>query len=199
MRVTSSPSSAAAWHTAPRARKRVGCRSSRPISSEEIGPTLERLGFRWRLIDNPVSGFGPILIGERHEDKRLPTVLSYGHGDVDPRLRGAMARGALAVGHRGRGRALVRARHRRQQGPAHDQPRRPRARARGARPARLQRQAHPRDRRGDRLAGPARGVRALPRRARGRRASSPPTGRACAPLSRPFSSARAAPSTSTSP
>ncbi|HXQ66642.1 MAG TPA: M20 family metallopeptidase [Alphaproteobacteria bacterium] len=50
--------------------------------SEEIGPTLERLGFRWRLIDNPVSGFGPILIGERHEDKRLPTVLSYGHGDV---------------------------------------------------------------------------------------------------------------------
>ncbi|MFI4988918.1 MAG: M20 family metallopeptidase, partial [Alphaproteobacteria bacterium] len=50
--------------------------------TDEIGPSLQHLGFTWRLIDNPVAGFGPILIGERIEDAALPTVLTYGHGDV---------------------------------------------------------------------------------------------------------------------
>jgi acetylornithine deacetylase/succinyl-diaminopimelate desuccinylase-like protein len=50
--------------------------------AEEIGPSIERLGFTWRLIENSVPGFGPFLIGERHEGDGLPTVLTYGHGDV---------------------------------------------------------------------------------------------------------------------
>lgn len=44
--------------------------------------TLERLGFRVRILPNPKPGFGPFLIAERIEDAARPTVLSYGHGDV---------------------------------------------------------------------------------------------------------------------
>jgi acetylornithine deacetylase/succinyl-diaminopimelate desuccinylase-like protein len=50
--------------------------------TDEIGPSIERLGFTWQVVDNPVPGFGPFLIGERHEGHDLPTVLTYGHGDV---------------------------------------------------------------------------------------------------------------------
>jgi acetylornithine deacetylase/succinyl-diaminopimelate desuccinylase-like protein len=49
---------------------------------EEIGPTVARLGFAWRTVENPVEGAGPVLIAERHEADDLPTVLGYGHGDV---------------------------------------------------------------------------------------------------------------------
>jgi acetylornithine deacetylase/succinyl-diaminopimelate desuccinylase-like protein len=48
----------------------------------EIGPSLAELGFTWRLIDNPVPGFGPFLLGARHEAAGLPTLFTYGHGDV---------------------------------------------------------------------------------------------------------------------
>jgi acetylornithine deacetylase/succinyl-diaminopimelate desuccinylase-like protein len=48
----------------------------------EIAPTIERLGFKSRLLDNPVAGAGPMLVASRHEDDELPTVLVYGHGDV---------------------------------------------------------------------------------------------------------------------
>ncbi|MEX2517701.1 MAG: M20/M25/M40 family metallo-hydrolase, partial [Paracoccaceae bacterium] len=44
-------------------------------------PLLERMGFACRIVPNPVEG-GPFLIAERHEGDDLPTVLSYGHGDV---------------------------------------------------------------------------------------------------------------------
>ncbi len=50
--------------------------------TDEIGPSIERLGLSWRVLDNPVAGYGPFLIGERIEGPGLPTVLSYGHGDV---------------------------------------------------------------------------------------------------------------------
>jgi acetylornithine deacetylase/succinyl-diaminopimelate desuccinylase-like protein len=51
--------------------------------TEEIGPTLERMGYSVRIFDNPVDPAGPpFLVGERIEDARLPTVLTYGHGDV---------------------------------------------------------------------------------------------------------------------
>jgi acetylornithine deacetylase/succinyl-diaminopimelate desuccinylase-like protein len=50
--------------------------------TEEIAPSIARLGFTWKVIDNPVPGFGPFLIAERQEGDGLPTVLSYGHGDV---------------------------------------------------------------------------------------------------------------------
>ncbi|MFW6852394.1 M20 family metallopeptidase [Burkholderia gladioli] len=50
--------------------------------SDEIAPALAALGFRSRLADNPAGARAPFLIAERIEDPALPTVLSYGHGDV---------------------------------------------------------------------------------------------------------------------
>jgi acetylornithine deacetylase/succinyl-diaminopimelate desuccinylase-like protein len=50
--------------------------------NDEIGPSVERLGFRWTLWPNPVAGAPSMLFAERHEDASLPTVLTYGHGDV---------------------------------------------------------------------------------------------------------------------
>jgi len=48
----------------------------------EIAESLERMGFVCRIAPNPAGGYGPFLIAERIEDKKLPTVLSYAHGDV---------------------------------------------------------------------------------------------------------------------
>ena len=50
--------------------------------TEEIGPSVERLGFRWTVWENPVAGAPPMLFAERIEDPALPTMLTYGHGDV---------------------------------------------------------------------------------------------------------------------
>ena len=50
--------------------------------TEEIAPTLTRLGFACRIAANPVVERAPFLIAERIEDGALPTVLTYGHGDV---------------------------------------------------------------------------------------------------------------------
>ena len=50
--------------------------------AEEIGPTLQAMGYETRLFDNPIEGGGPFLVGRRIEDASLPTVLTYGHGDV---------------------------------------------------------------------------------------------------------------------
>src|SRR5215813_2688897 len=47
----------------------------------EMKPALEALGFKCRVLTNPKAA-GPFLYGERIEDKNLPTVLGYGHGDV---------------------------------------------------------------------------------------------------------------------
>jgi len=49
--------------------------------ADEIAPSLARIGFTSRIVDNPAGG-GPFLIAERIEDPLLPTVLTYGHGDV---------------------------------------------------------------------------------------------------------------------
>jgi acetylornithine deacetylase/succinyl-diaminopimelate desuccinylase-like protein len=49
---------------------------------QEIAPAFERMGFKVDILPNPVEGVGPILLAERIEDPALPTVLSYGHGDV---------------------------------------------------------------------------------------------------------------------
>jgi acetylornithine deacetylase/succinyl-diaminopimelate desuccinylase-like protein len=87
---------AAAWFDAGALladlRRRVGIRteSQNPeraaellcYLTEEIGPAVERLGFRRTLWDNPVAGAPPMLFAERSEDPALPTVLIYGHGDV---------------------------------------------------------------------------------------------------------------------
>ena len=50
--------------------------------TDEIGPAVERLGFRWTLWENPAPGAPPMCFAERIEDPALPTMLTYGHGDV---------------------------------------------------------------------------------------------------------------------
>jgi acetylornithine deacetylase/succinyl-diaminopimelate desuccinylase-like protein len=59
---------------------------SRPHLTEylanEIGPALQDMGFKIEIFDNPSEGGGPILVGERIEHPSLPSMLTYGHGDV---------------------------------------------------------------------------------------------------------------------
>ena len=50
--------------------------------SGEMQPSFERLGFKCTILPNPLPKYGPFLVAERLEDASLPTVLSYGHGDV---------------------------------------------------------------------------------------------------------------------
>lgn len=51
---------------------------------DAIRPWLERIGFVVAIHPNPFpdEGTGPILLAERMEDPRRPTVLGYGHGDT---------------------------------------------------------------------------------------------------------------------
>jgi len=49
---------------------------------QEIAPQLQALGFTLQLIDNPHAAGRPFLVAVRMEDPALPTLLSYGHGDV---------------------------------------------------------------------------------------------------------------------
>jgi acetylornithine deacetylase/succinyl-diaminopimelate desuccinylase-like protein len=46
----------------------------------ELVPSLARVGFASRILDNPLGP--PFLIAERREDPALVTVLIYGHGDT---------------------------------------------------------------------------------------------------------------------
>lgn len=50
--------------------------------ADEMTPALAALGFTSRIVPNPAPGGGPFLIAERREGDDLPTVLTYGHGDV---------------------------------------------------------------------------------------------------------------------
>jgi acetylornithine deacetylase/succinyl-diaminopimelate desuccinylase-like protein len=50
--------------------------------AKEMQPTLSDLGFQCRILDNPIDGAWPMLVAERIEGDNLPTVLTYGHGDV---------------------------------------------------------------------------------------------------------------------
>jgi acetylornithine deacetylase/succinyl-diaminopimelate desuccinylase-like protein len=54
----------------------------RDYLSAELEPALSALGFRCAVLENPVQPRCPFLLAERTEDAALPTVLSYGHGDV---------------------------------------------------------------------------------------------------------------------
>ena len=54
----------------------------RTYLAEEIGPALAAMDYALEIFDNPEPGGGPFLIGRRIEDPALPTVLTYGHGDV---------------------------------------------------------------------------------------------------------------------
>ncbi len=50
--------------------------------ADEIGPALRELGFECRILANPHAGGWPFLVAERSEGAGLPTILTYGHGDV---------------------------------------------------------------------------------------------------------------------
>lgn len=64
--------------------------SQNPDQAPELGryladamtPRLTAMGFTCETYPNPVANAGPFLIAERHEGDDLPTILSYGHGDV---------------------------------------------------------------------------------------------------------------------
>src|SRR6185437_15934036 len=62
---------------------------------EEIAPALAAMGYGTAIYDNPVAKGGPFLVGRRIEDAALPTVLTYGHGDVvrglDPQWRDGLS------------------------------------------------------------------------------------------------------------
>ena len=53
----------------------------RAYLTEELQPAFAELDFTTRLVESP-SGKGPFLFAEYREDASLPTVLTYGHGDV---------------------------------------------------------------------------------------------------------------------
>lgn len=50
--------------------------------TDELAPRLTAMGFECSTFDNPVPDAGPFLVARRTEDPELPTVMSYGHGDV---------------------------------------------------------------------------------------------------------------------
>jgi acetylornithine deacetylase/succinyl-diaminopimelate desuccinylase-like protein len=52
----------------------------RSYLDDEIAPSLARLGFASRILDNPLGP--PFLVAERIEDPASVTVLIYGHGDT---------------------------------------------------------------------------------------------------------------------
>src|SRR5205823_15122508 len=53
----------------------------RAYLEDELTPALSALDFATRLVESP-SGKGPYLLADYREDASLPTVLTYGHGDV---------------------------------------------------------------------------------------------------------------------
>lgn len=69
--------------------------------AQAMKPRLEALGIACRIVPNPIEGRGPFLIGERREGDDLPTVLTYGHGDVirglDDRWREGLSPWTLVV------------------------------------------------------------------------------------------------------
>ena len=54
---------------------------------EDLQPAFAELGFTTRLIESP-TGKGPYLLADYREDASLPTVLTYGHGDVVDGMEG---------------------------------------------------------------------------------------------------------------
>lgn len=56
----------------------------RAYLSDELMPQLARLGFTARIVENPASARLPFVIAHRTEGESRPTLLTYGHGDVQP-------------------------------------------------------------------------------------------------------------------
>ena len=71
------------WVSHPTESQNEGCKDPlRTYLTGAVTPYLEKLGFSCRLVENPANPRLPFLIGQRLEDERLPTVLTYGHGDT---------------------------------------------------------------------------------------------------------------------
>ena len=60
---------------------------------KEMQPWLQAQGFVCEVLPNPVANAGPLLLARRIEDSALPTMLSYGHGDVVSGQEGAWREG----------------------------------------------------------------------------------------------------------
>jgi len=54
----------------------------RSYLTDEIGPAFQAMGYSIEILDNPAGVAAPFLVARRIEGDDLPTVLSYGHGDV---------------------------------------------------------------------------------------------------------------------
>jgi acetylornithine deacetylase/succinyl-diaminopimelate desuccinylase-like protein len=52
--------------------------------NQEMVPAAHQLGATARVLGNPSTSGGPLLIARRQEGAGLPTVLTYGHADVVP-------------------------------------------------------------------------------------------------------------------
>lgn len=61
--------------------------------ADEIAPDLAAKGFTCEIHPNPTGKGGPFLIARRIEDPALPTLLTYGHGDVILGMDGAWEEG----------------------------------------------------------------------------------------------------------
>jgi acetylornithine deacetylase/succinyl-diaminopimelate desuccinylase-like protein len=59
----------------------------------ELAPAFQRIGYATVILPNPLAHGGPFLVATRHEHVGLPTVLSYGHGDVIRGLEGQWRHG----------------------------------------------------------------------------------------------------------
>ncbi len=49
---------------------------------QALMPRLSAIGFKCQVHQNPAKNAGPFLVAERIEGDALPTILTYGHGDV---------------------------------------------------------------------------------------------------------------------
>lgn len=65
----------------------------RAYLEEALRPRFEALGAVCRIAENPDPDCGPFLVAERREGDDLPTVLTYGHGDVVLGMEGRWADG----------------------------------------------------------------------------------------------------------
>lgn len=65
----------------------------RQYLEDEMRPVLEALGFAVDVVENASEPRAPLLLAERLEGPGLPTVLTYGHGDVLGGMAGDWADG----------------------------------------------------------------------------------------------------------
>ena len=56
--------------------------------TDGLSDILTELGLQTKIIDNPIKGGPPFLIGKRIESSELKTILLYGHGDTVPLQEG---------------------------------------------------------------------------------------------------------------